>query len=303
MVVVKEIQYKRQVLLICCENSDLFYRSGFKDPFGTYNRLSVEDIEDLIEQSNNDKDRDYWRDTLEYKLENKDKSSLFRSRRSIQNIVKSNDWDFFVTLTFADRESDNNLLLRRTLNRFKYLLRVGVLHRYCLVPELQKDGTVHFHGFIACDRSYMSDSGTVKAFGFEHPIYFDTYVKLCPGVDFDVVYNWSLWGFGWSVCYEVHKCQDKLLNYMIKYILKDTEACFDTERSRRYFAGGDLLRDSPSKIFYSRDNLKLSDLDFKVDGKPLKEYNTIFGKIKYIQLPEYKDKELADIYKFLDLRL
>ena len=74
-----------------------------------------------------------------------------RSKSKVFNMAILNDWDYFITLTFSkDKVEDRyNLedLKKRTL---EYLKNQSKKHgiKYIIVPELHKDGALHWHGLI-----------------------------------------------------------------------------------------------------------------------------------------------------------
>lgn len=223
-----------------------------------------------------------------------DKSSFYRSKRSIERIVKLNHWNYFVTLTFSDQVSSPEQLLSKSLNRLKYLIKKNVLYRYCLVPELTKKGVLHFHGFLECDDSSMILSECVKVFGFESPIKLSSYKKYkkYQGREYIPVYNWYDWHFGWTVCYQVNDNLDNLIRYMLKYILKsENNKLFQTRsKSRRYFSGGDLNREVIKINFFNPmtsgltyvPELTYKDQKIKLNKSTIPNTNT---EIYYLEVP------------------
>lgn len=182
----------------------------------------------------------------------KDPTSIYRSKRAIEKIVKLNEFNYFVTLTFAEQNQDAGDLLYKAEKVLRASVRSHKIKRYLLVPELTKKGVLHLHGFIACESSYMRESGTVRTAGYNKPIKYETYLRKCQGQVFYQVYNFVLWDcMGFSVCERV-KADDELktLRYILKYITKGTaEKVFSNrERPRRYFCGGQVERE-PHKIY------------------------------------------------------
>lgn len=184
-------------------------------------------------------------DDLDSEIDNYRCSSISRSRRAVERICKLNNWSHFVTFTFSS-DFDNKLLLKKALKKIDHLLEDNIIDRYLLVPELQKSGRLHFHGFINLLRDdLMVDSGYVKIDGIERPRKFSTWYqkyRSC-GFKYHTCYNFIRWdSIGYSVCYKIDQdYTDYLLKYMIKYILKDCISCYDSDRPRRYFAGGPTL--------------------------------------------------------------
>ncbi len=79
--------------------------------------------------------------------------SLSRSRRLIQEYVLCNSFSLFCTFTFSDAKVNDRTdykaiksKLCKAFNNFKN--RHDPTFKYLVVPELHKDGAVHFHGVI-----------------------------------------------------------------------------------------------------------------------------------------------------------
>ena len=87
--------------------------------------------------------------------------SAARARKEVFELCACNDFDLFFTLTLSPEEID----------RYDYKGAVKVLGtfldnrvrrrglRYVAVPELHKDGAVHFHGLCNAESMRLVDSG------------------------------------------------------------------------------------------------------------------------------------------------
>ena len=78
-----------------------------------------------------------------------------RARAALRDLALCNDFDCFVTLTLDGAQVnryDPKQVIQK-LNRWadNKVRRDGL--RYVLVPELHKDGAIHFHGFFRLGHS------------------------------------------------------------------------------------------------------------------------------------------------------
>lgn len=90
--------------------------------------------------------------------------SLSRSRRIIQELILCNRFDLFCTFTFDKskvRNREDYKAIKKQLVKFfnNYRNRYDADFRYLIVPELHKDGAVHFHGVITLPKNAPTDKG------------------------------------------------------------------------------------------------------------------------------------------------
>ena len=108
---------------------------------------------------------------MDLKNEHSMKTSVNRSKNNLYRIARSNDWDYFITITF-DREKINASDYRQVVKKITRWLnnmqqRGSAKMKYLIVPEFHKDGiNYHFHGLISnCDNLDLVDSGHVDKLG------------------------------------------------------------------------------------------------------------------------------------------
>lgn len=148
--------------------------------------------------------------------------SLRRARANIRDICACSAFTDFITLTlspkFIDRY-DYNAIMKK-VNRWlgNAVARKGLA--YILIPEFHKDGAIHFHGLI---RS-ASPLGLV-----------DSNHRTRAG---QIIYNISSWKYGWSVSIPLSGEYSRIVNYIQKYITKDSRKV----GGRWYLSGGDIRR-------------------------------------------------------------
>lgn len=74
--------------------------------------------------------------------------SLRRSSVAIQDIIISNNWDYWCTFTFSPNKVDRHDFNKVSAKMHLWLKRQRGL-RYIIVPEKHKNGAFHFHALIA----------------------------------------------------------------------------------------------------------------------------------------------------------
>lgn len=153
-------------------------------------------------------------------------SSMNRSKQMIYGIARSNEWDYFLTLTF-DRhlvDSSNYKLVaekaRKWLNNIRSRTSPGM--KYLIVPELHSDGLHwHLHGLLAdCPELTLADSGHTSKSGLP-------------------IYNLQNWKYGFSTVTKVTH-NHKVSAYISKYITK--ELADATKGRQRYWASNNVIR-------------------------------------------------------------
>lgn len=154
--------------------------------------------------------------------------SMNRSKQMIYGIARSNEWDYFLTLTF-DRglvdSSDYKLVATKAQKWLDNIRqRTSPNIRYLIVPELHSDGEHwHLHGLLAgCPELTLTDSGRCSGSGLP-------------------VYNLANWRYGFSTVTCVTD-NHKVSAYISKYITK--ELADSTRNRQRYWASNNCTRPS-----------------------------------------------------------
>jgi hypothetical protein len=145
--------------------------------------------------------------------------SIRRARQQLRDYALCNSFSFFVTLTL-DQKKINRYDITEITEKLRVWLDNKVRRnglKYVLVPELHKDGAVHFHGFFN-DALPVVDSGVRDGSG-KHK-----------------VYNLPSWKFGFTTAIELYGNYKSAVSYVCKYIGKSTEKI----GGRWYYSGGDL---------------------------------------------------------------
>lgn len=152
--------------------------------------------------------------------------SLSRTRRVVREIVMSNEWAFFGTLTFnnemQDRTDDSAVFGQ--FNKWRKAVRRKFPNMfYMLVPERHKDGCIHFHilvGGVSFKELGLVDSGHRDKKG-------------------RTIYNSTVWKYGFSnlTCVED---TERVSGYILKYIGKDLGV--SEENKKRYWSSRNCER-------------------------------------------------------------
>ena len=144
---------------------------------------------------------------MDLKKEHSMQTSVNRSKNNLYRIARSNDWDYFITITF-DREQTDSSDYREVVKKITKWLnnmqqRGSAKMKYLIVPEFHKDGIhYHFHGLLAnCDNLNLVDSGHIDKMG-------------------EKIYNISNWKYGFTTAVKI-KDNGKVTSYIGKYITKD----------------------------------------------------------------------------------
>lgn len=123
--------------------------------------------------------------------------SLSRSKRTIREYVKCNNFKYFVTLTINSNSCDRYSLTEcqsKAKKIFKSIKRINHDFIYLFITERHKDGAYHFHGVCSDLPLYVNYNGYYSC------TYFD---KLG--------YN----------SFSLIRSQSKCSNYITKYVTKD----------------------------------------------------------------------------------
>lgn len=198
-------------------------------------------------------------------------ADLERSRRraaaSVRDIALCTDFDYFVTLTLSPEMVDR-YSIEDAVHKMKSWLDNRVRRnglRYILVPELHKDGAIHFHGFFNKEGATFVDSGTLKIQGQKRPKKV-TCVKTCAELianGAQIVYNIADWSLGFSTAIPLYGERAAAVAYCCKYVTKQLQKI----GGRWYYSGGDLKRPDTQYVDISYRELEaLGAYTFQIEG-------------------------------------
>lgn len=151
--------------------------------------------------------------TLE-ELEKHEKRHLKEKKEKILDLALNNDnWEYFVTLTFDDKEFPNNIyshedaleLLRKWIDNQKHQNKDM---SYLMVAEFHKSGRLHFHGIFSNVPKWKLSLARNKK---------NNRKIIVNGTQ---IYNLDNYKLGFTTVSEV-KYQDRVSSYISKYITKE----------------------------------------------------------------------------------
>lgn len=177
--------------------------------------------------------------------------SMRRARAKLRRLALANDFEYFVTLTLDRTKIDryDPKVITKALNQWtdNMVRRNGL--RYILVPELHRDGALHFHGFFAGRNLPVVDSGHRDTCG-------------------EPVYNLPQWKYGFSTAIRLRGEYPRAVGYVCKYIGKQQG---QRPMGRWYYSGGALKE--PPKQYADLDYEEMSNKEDSI------EFDTPGGKM------------------------
>lgn len=176
--------------------------------------------------------------------------NIAKTRNKIFDIARSNDFNYFITLTYNSQScdrysfSDCSSKIRKFMNNFKNEHKFDCPNfKYLLVHEQHKDGAYHYHGLI-----YLENADLLQLAGRQP--------KNCK----QIVYNWSRWKNGFSTATEIQN-QEATRKYILKYINKNIDENY--QKGQRHF-------------YYSQNCLKPQIESMISNPQMLMLYNQIY---------------------------
>lgn len=186
-------------------------------------------------------------------------NAVNRARKRILGLASSNEWDMFITLTYATVDSFNGNPIDRTdfkacmakvRSCMKSIKKIVPTFRFLIVPELHKDKCswhIHglIHGLLTCEKDIkdmlLIDSGKTYING-------QAYDRIGLYKDFPPIYSLGLWQrYGFSSAIVLQGNGKQISRYITKYICK--ESCALTKGCHRYFSSKGLK--SPKQTNYN----------------------------------------------------
>lgn len=186
------------------------------------------------------------------------RNNVSRSVSEIYDIARSNEFKWFITLTF-DAQKVNRydyVSCAEAVRLFtKRLARLGC--KWLIVPEQHKDGAYHVHGLVAGELPLTPSGKTC---------YNEAEQKEVP------IYNLANYEFGFTTVTEIMK-PDRTASYIAKYLTKQIAV---PKGKKCYWASRSLARPTVEYLDVTHDS------NF-VFGAPsgvryVKEINSVYGR-------------------------
>ena len=184
--------------------------------------------------------------------------SIKQTKNRIYDIARSNEWEWFITLTFDRKKKDSSDYdvvvheLKKFLNHLQQRQCPNI--KYLIVPELHADGEhYHFHGLLSnCDNLCFTYSGHID------------YKSKKP------IYNIAKWTLGFTTATQVEDTA-RVSSYITKYITKECVAVLKNK-----------------KRYYASHNIDRPEIDYSIVDKD--EFLAMYGKdisyCKTIDVPQ-----------------
>lgn len=200
-----------------------------------------------------------------------------RARRAVRDLARSNELPFFVTFTLdgskIDRYDPVAIVKRLNVWLDNRVRRDGL--KYLLVPELHKDGAVHFHGLVN-DALSRVDSGTMTMQGWKKPRRPRSKAQAALWASQGAVTVWNLpaWDFGFTTAIPLYGDREAAVGYVCKYVGKQEEKV----GGRWYYSGGALVR--PERVYHNVPFIpeEAPGEVFEVPGLGCRAYRYYVGK-------------------------
>lgn len=152
--------------------------------------------------------------------------SLRRTKKTIKDYVHMNDFDWFITFTFATERFEDNRSRQKMATWLRNQRKRNGKFRYVIVAEKHKNGALHFHGLVG---------------GYEGRLTFainpHTGLKIPDGRG-DYVYNLVEFRLGYTTAKKITDNIRSVL-YLLKYVTKENITEFG---KNRYWASKNLNR-------------------------------------------------------------
>lgn len=165
--------------------------------------------------------------------------SLRRAKGKIYDYSRANEWDWFVTLTFAPEKVDRYDYSSCTKKLSKWLNNMrtsaGDDFKYIVVPERHKDGAYHFHGLFAnCDSLGIEFSGHFTK-------------------DHQEIYNIGKYRMGFTTATKVNN-NEAVTKYITKYTTKDLME--HIKGKKKYWVSRNLLLPEETTFFVDLEEMQ-----------------------------------------------
>ena len=211
--------------------------------------------------------------------------SVSRTRKRIREIAGSMDVSWFATLTISPTSGVNRYSYddcTRALREYLSDLRNKCPDlQYIAIPELHKDGAIHFHVLFSHHILHFLD-------------YAGAFRLSKKSLNKTEVYHLSSWSYGFTSVIAV-QTPVRFINYVVKYITKDL--CAATKHKQRYFYSRSNIPAPISGSFIVKRS-QIPDIEFfisRITGRDF--YETPYCHT--LQFLSYDSEEFNKIIDFL----
>lgn len=183
-----------------------------------------------------------------------------RTIKEVYDLAKSNEWDWFITLTFDPEQVDSfdYSSVTEAMQKFTRIMRDKGF-RYLIVPELHESGRYHFHGLV---------QGNLPVSVAQNPYTGEILVDKKGRL----VYNIDIYRYGFTTATQIDDYK-KAANYITKYLSKELGDAVPKGK-KRYWASKSLNRPEIDYDIMSKTQFGA----IYTDARYTKQYETPYGK-------------------------
>lgn len=184
-------------------------------------------------------------ETTDKAQEERTRQQIYAIRRRIKGYAFSNNFRWFVTLTFNPEKVDSATYETAKNTLLKWCRKMRDRHKrfdYLMIPELHKSGAVHFHGLLGDIPAHFVEAVNPKT---GKPLIRHN----------RQVYNLTEWEYGFTDCEEIEN-PERAASYITKYVTSALLTDKQMYHKKRYFNSQGLAK--PVVAFDMSDN---TDLD------------------------------------------
>lgn len=156
---------------------------------------------------------------------------IWKVKTKIKDYVLCNDFDCFWTLTFSEKRYDYDLAFDKMGKWLAKMRRKYGKFNYIFIPELHKDGAIHFHGVTGYFKGHLTFSGVMH--------------KKAK------VFNCDDWLFGFTTITRMRN-KKKCATYVTKYFTKEMQNSIVGKGKKKYWLSMGL---ELPVVSYSEDDL------------------------------------------------
>ena len=168
--------------------------------------------------------------------------ALWKIKTKIKDYILCNDFDYFWTLTFDSDRYNYAVAFEKMCKWLEKMRNKYGKFNYIMIPELHKDGAIHFHGVTGGLNAVVRDSG-VKHKGVK-------------------VYNCIDWQHGFTTLTRV-RSKEKTATYVTKYVTKEMQNSIVGKGKKKYWCSRGLRLPA---VTYTNLNLGIDLIpDYKND--------------------------------------
>lgn len=145
--------------------------------------------------------------------------AIWKIKTKIKDYVLCNDFDCFWTITFGDDRYDYEVAFSKMSKWLRKMKDKYGKFNYIIIPELHKDGAIHFHGVTG------GFKGNIIYSGVKHKK-----VK---------VYNCVDWEHGFTTITKM-RSREKCATYVTKYFTKEMQNSIVGKGKKKYWSSRGL---------------------------------------------------------------